>query len=472
MARFVSCVTHSAAVAALAAALAAPAFGQSLDPRTWFNWGSKETTGSVPASQPSPAPQPSPPLTPAVQTPQSPGSPPPWSGESGSSGHPLMTADAIRASAANFGACLEGLWPLAARRNVPRQVFDAHVAGLTPDLRIMDLMDAQPEFTKSFWDYLDLLVSDARIDGGRAILAKHRATFDAVEKAYGVDRHIVTAIWGVESNYSTQIGERSVVRSTATLACVGRRQDYFREEFLSTLELLARGDIKPTQLKGSWAGAFGPTQFMPTSFKRYAVDFDGDGRRDVVDSVPDLIASTANNLKKDGWVTGQTWGYEVVIPPNFNFMLADRSRQMTMREWEHANVRRPGGKAFPRGEDRAFLLVPAGAQGPGFLMLQNFRVIMKYNPAEAYAMAIGYLADRLRGGEPFVQPWPRHERVLTRAERYELQQLLVQRGYNAGEPDGRLGGRTATALRAFQAAVGAVPDGFASAAMLDRLRGR
>ena len=211
-------------------------------------------------------------------------------------------------AAANFRSCLEGLWPQAARRGVPRAVFDAQVAGLTPDLRIMDLLDAQPEFTKSFWDYLDLLVSDARIEAGRAILAQHRAAFDAVEKAYGVDRHIIAAIWGVESNYGTQIGDRSVIRSTATLACIGRRQAYFREEFLSALEILARGDVRADHLKGSWAGAFGPTQFMPTSFKRYAVDFDGDGRRDVVDLVPDLIASTANNLKKDGWVAGPDLG--------------------------------------------------------------------------------------------------------------------------------------------------------------------
>src|SRR5262245_14924349 len=236
---------------------------------------------------------------------------PDWSGESGSSGHPAMQADAIRAAAASFRTCLEELLPLAERRAVTRANCDAQTAGLTPDLRIMDFMDAQPEFNRSLWEYLDTLVSDARIESGRKILVQYRATFDAVEKAYGVDRHVIAAIWGVETNYSTAIGERSVVRSTATLACIGRRQDFFREEFLSALEIIARGDLRPEQLKGSWAGAFGPTQFMPTSFKRYAIDFDGDGRRDVVDSVPDLIASTANNLKKDGWITGQTWGYEV-----------------------------------------------------------------------------------------------------------------------------------------------------------------
>jgi lytic murein transglycosylase len=417
------------------------------------------TTGSV-----------TPPAASLPPAPATPGSAE-WSGESGASGHPLMTAEAIRAAAANFHACLEGLWPEAARRGVPRALFEAQTAALTPDLRIMDLLDAQPEFTKAIWDYLDLLVSEDRIKNGRAILASHRPVFDAVEKAYGVDRHVITAIWGVESNYGTQIGQRPVVRSTATLACIGRRQDYFREEFLSALEILAHGDLAATQLQGSWAGAFGPTQFMPTSFKRYAVDFDGDGRRDVVDSIPDLIASTANNLKKDGWATGQTWGYEAVVPERFNFMLADRARVMTMQEWMRAGISRPGGKAFPRLDDRAYLLMPAGAQGPGFLMLQNFRVIMKYNPSEAYALAIGYLADRLRGGEPFVQPWPRYERVLSRDERLELQQQLADRGFDVGTPDGQLGGRTRAALRQFQARIGLVPDGFASAAILERLRG-
>jgi lytic murein transglycosylase len=396
---------------------------------------------------------------------------PEWSGEAGASGHPLMTAEAIRAAATNFRACLEALWPQAQRRGVSRALFDAQTADLTPDLRIMDLLDAQPEFTKSVWDYLDILVNEDRIQNGRAILSRYRAVFDAVEKAYGVDRYIIAAIWGVESNYGTQIGDRSVIRSTATLACIGRRRDFFREEFLAALEILARGDVRAEHLKGSWAGAFGPTQFMPTSFKRYAVDFDRDGRRDVVDSASDVIASTANNLKLDGWVSGQTWGYEVVLPQGFNFQLADRSHMLPMREWERAGIRRAGGKPFPRADDRAYLLVPAGAQGPAFLMLHNFRVIMKYNPAEAYALAIGHLADRLRGGGPLVQGWPRHERVLTRAERYELQEHLTRRGFDVGEPDGRLGGRTRDALRRFQASVGQVPDGFASGSVLERLRG-
>jgi lytic murein transglycosylase len=383
-----------------------------------------------------------------------------------------MTASAIREAAANFNNCVAGMWPDAARRNISRESFERFTAGLTPDLRIMDLMDAQPEFTKSIWDYLDILVNDNRLAMGKETLANYKPQFDAMEKAYGVDRNIVAAIWGIESNYSTQIGDRSVLQSTATLACIGRRQAYFKDEFLSALEILHHGDLKPEQMHGSWAGAFGATQFMPTAFKRYAVDADGDGRRDVVDDPADLIASTANNLKKDGWQTGQSWGYEVSVPQGFNYMLADRAKPLTFAEWQHLGVVRANNQPFPNPNDKAYLLAPAGASGPGFLMMQNFRVIMKYNPAEAYALAIGHFADRLRGGQPFVQPWPRQERELSRAERLELQQLLAQRGFYKGTPDGQFGGETRQALRSFQASIGAPADGFATATMLEQLRGR
>jgi membrane-bound lytic murein transglycosylase B len=413
------------------------------------------------------------PASPAVSTsaPDTKSYAPDWSGQSGSSGHPLMTAEAIVAAAANFNTCLEGLWPDAALRGVSRETFEVHTRNLTPDLRIMDLMDAQPEFTKAVWDYLDVLVNESRVKRGQEILAQYRPVFDAMEKAYGVDRHIVTAIWGVESNFGTSGGDRPVVRSTATLACVGRRQDYFRNEFLAALEILERGDISPERLKGSWAGAFGPTQFMPTSFKRYAVDFDGDGRRDVVDSSADLIGSTANNLKTDGWIPGQTWGYEVVLPTGFDYLLADGAKAMTVREWERQGVLRVGGKPYPRPADRAYLLIPGGVGGPAFLMLNNFRVLMKYNPAEAYALAIGHLADRMRGDGPFVAGWPRQERVLTSAERYELQSHLVRRGFDiGGEPNGRINAKSRNAIKNFQVSQGVVPDGFASANLLERLR--
>jgi lytic murein transglycosylase len=395
-----------------------------------------------------------------------------WSGRSGASGDPSMTAAAIRVAAAEFPSCLERLWPLAARRGVTRTNYRKYTASLTPDLRIMDLLDAQPEFTKSFWDYLDILVSDARIEKGRALLAKYSAAFDAVERRYGVDPAILAAIWGVETNYGQIGGTRPVIRSTATLACVGRRQRYFRSEFLATLEILQHGDVRPDRLVGSWAGAFGPTQFMPTAFLRYAVDFDGDGRRDVVDSVPDLIASTANNLHKAGWVAGHTWGYEVLVPAGFDFLLAGKRHIRTLAEWQRLGLTRPGGRPFPRPDDKAYLLVPAGVHGPGFLMLHNFSVIMRYNPAEAYALAIGHLADRLGGGGPFAQAWPRYERKLSQDERVELQQLLARQGYDVGDADGRVGARTRKAIRHFQARIGKVPDGFASASLLERLRAR
>jgi len=397
---------------------------------------------------------------------------PSWSGRSGASGDPRMSAAAIRAAAANFHRCIDALWPPAARRHISRATFGRYTRGLTPDLRIMDLLDNQPEFTKPIWDYLDVLVNEERIENGRALLQKYRAAFDAAERTYGVDRHIIAAIWGVESDYGTQGGDRPVLRSTATLACVGRRQKYFRDEFIATLQILQHRDVRPEKLIGSWAGAFGPTQFMPTAFLRYAVDFDRDGRRDVVDSVPDLIASTANNLRKDGWVSGKTWGYEVVVPANFNFMLASHHRTMPLREWQRLGLMRPHGKPFPRPGDEAYLLVPAGVQGPGFLMLHNFRAIMRYNPAEAYALAIGHLADRLAGGGPFAQAWPRYEQVLSRSERLELQQRLARRGYDVGEPDGRLGAKTRAAIRQFQARNGKVPDGFASMVVLKQLRAR
>ena len=447
----------------LAAALlwSAPALAQSASgPLDFLGniFGGKskaDQTGAAPSAQPA-----------------STGGPTAWSGEDGASGHPLMTASAIREAAANFDSCVASMWPDAARRNISQESFQRFTAGLTPDLRIMDLLDSQPEFTKSIWDYLDILVNDNRLAKGREVLAKYKTQFDATEKAYGVDRYTITAIWGIESNYSTQMGDRSVLQSTATLACIGRRQKYFRDEFLSALEILHHGDLSPEQMRGSWAGAFGPTQFMPTAFKRYAVDANGDGRRNVVDDPADLIASTANNLKKEGWQSGQSWGYEVTVPKDFNYMMADRSKVMTFAQWEHLGLKRANGQPFPATSDKAYLLAPAGAEGPGFLMLQNFRVIMKYNPAEAYALAIGHFADRLRGGVPFVQAWPRQERELSRAERLELQQLLAQRGFYRSTPDGQLGGETREALRSFQASVGAPADGFASSEMLDRLRGQ
>ena len=368
------------------------------------------TASPVAVTAQAPAPAPRPPWR-RLPTP-----PKEWTGESGSSGHPEMQASAIRAAAANFESCVEGLWPLAAKRNISRASFDKCTQGLTPDLRIMDLVDAQPEFTKAFWDYLDILVSDARI------AERPRNPRQATRRSSTRSRSSTasTAIssprsGASSSNYGTLGGDRPVLRSTATLSCIGRRQAYFRDEFLSALEILHRGDLKPEQLIGSWAGAFGPTQFMPTSFKRYAVDFDGDGRRDVVS-----IGRRSDRLDRQQSEEGR-------LGPERDLGLRGRGPeglQLPAGGPLASSSRLPSGKRtassapatsrFPHSHEKAYLLVPAGNQGPGFLMLHNFRVIMKYNPAEAYAMAIGHLADRLRGGDPFVQAWPRHEPVLSR----------------------------------------------------------
>lgn len=384
--------------------------------------------------------------------------------------HPHMAPQAIMTAAANFPQCVASLWPQAAKRGISRASFDTATRGLEPDLQIMELLDKQPEFTKPAWEYLDTLVNERRIATGRELLAKHAAAFQSVERTFGVDRHVVAAIWGVESNFGTQMGSRSVLRSTATLACIGRRQNYFRDEFLGALEIVHRGDIPAAQFSGSWAGAFGQTQFMPTAFKRHAVDFDGDGRRNIIGSVEDAIGSTANMLKKNGWQAGATWGYEVSLPENFNFLLADRSSRKSLREWESLGVRRPGGQGFPRPSDTGTLMVPAGANGPAFIVIGNFQSIMKYNPSESYALAIGHLADRVRGGDPFVQPWPRDQLPLSRAERFELQERLAALGFYRGDADGRLGSGTRAAIRDFQARRGLVPDGFASNKVLESVR--
>ncbi|MEP9376955.1 lytic murein transglycosylase [Aquabacter sp. CN5-332] len=395
----------------------------------------------------------------------------PQAAEPGRSSHPLMAPQAIAAAQANFPNCIAGMWPLAQAKGVSQRTFQQYTAGLEPDMKIMDFMDSQPEFSKPLGDYVNMLVSERRITRGREILAKYKPIFEAVEKKYGVDRYAVAAIWGIESDYGSPsgMGSRSVLRSTATLACIGRRQDYFRDEFIATLQILEKDDVPAEHLKGSWAGAFGPTQFMPTSFQRFAVDFDGDGHRNVVDSIPDVIASTANNLKLDGWQFGKTWGYEVVLPANFDYRHVDRSKRYSLTQWASLGIKRPGGKPFPRATDTAFLLLPTGAKGPAFLMLPNFSAILKYNPADAYALAIGHLSDRLRGGGAFAQNWP-DERALTRSERVEMQNLLTRYGYDVGTADGILGSKTRNAVQDFQVRTGMIPDGYPNGAVLQKLR--
>ncbi len=382
--------------------------------------------------------------------------------------HPEMSPQAIAAAAANFSQCIAALGPQAQARGISRAVYARETTGLEPDMRILELMDRQPEFSKAVWDYIDQLVAERRIRQGREMFAQHRATFQRIEQTYGVDPYVVAAIWGIESNFGSSAGDRDVIRSTATLACIGRRQEYFRTEFLAAVEIVARGDIQRARFKGSWAGAFGQTQFMPTTFRRLAVDFNGDGRRDLVDTVADALASTANNLSKNGWQRGLSWGYEVRLPRNFNYRLADRNVKKPAQEWASLGVKRVRGQAFPQAQ--GYILAPAGARGPAFFMTQNFQVILRYNPADAYALAIGHLADRIRGGGPFEGDWPRGEQVLSRAERVELQERLSALGLYSGTANGRLDEQTRAALAAYQQRNGATPDAFATVAVLERLR--
>lgn len=382
--------------------------------------------------------------------------------------HPAMQPQAIAQDASNFPQCIASLARQAQARGIPPAVYARETRELEPDMKILELMDRQPEFTKAVWDYIDLLVAERRISQGREMFAQHRTIFQRIERTYGIDPYVVAAIWGIESNFGANKGDRDVIRSTATLACIGRRQDYFRNEFLAAVEIVARGDIARERFKGSWAGAFGQTQFMPTTFKRLAVDFSGDGRRDLVDTVADALASTANNLSKNGWQRGISWGYEVKLPPGFNYALASRNVKKPAQEWAALGVRRVRDQAFPNTQ--GYILAPAGARGPAFLMTRNFEVILRYNPADAYALAIGHLADRIRGGGPFERDWPRGEQVLSRAERLELQERLSALGLYGGAIDGKLDENTRAALAAYQRKRGEVPDAFPTVAVLERLR--
>jgi lytic murein transglycosylase len=370
----------------------------------------------------------------------------------------------------SFAACLDRLRNEAPAREVASATFEQHAAGLEPDMDVIGFLDYQPEFRTPIWDYLAGLVDDERVADGRALLAEWAETLKAVEAPYGVDPATVVAVWGVESNFGRNFGKRPLLVSLATLSCFGRRQDYFRGEFFTTLKIIEDGHIAPDQLNGSWAGAFGHTQFMPSTFTRVAVDFDGDGRRDLVGSVPDALASTANFLRLAGWQTGQPWGFEVALPTGFDTALAGRRNKRPLSEWAALGVRRIDGSAIDAGTAAAGLLLPAGNPGPAFLVLRNFDAIYSYNAAESYALAIAHLSDRLRGGGPFVAPWPTDDAGLSRAERREVQTLLSQRGYDIGEIDGMLGARSREAILDFQRSQGLEPDGRAGRKVLDRLR--
>jgi lytic murein transglycosylase len=369
----------------------------------------------------------------------------------------VILAATSGAAAADFRSCVSELRSDASAKGISLQTFDRAFSALEPDESVLEAMDNQPEFKTAIWDYLAVLVDDQRIADGRAKLGEWARVLADAEQKLGVDRHTIVAVWGVESDYGRSMGGRPLVRSLATVSCFGGRQRYFRTELLATLRILQNGDIPAESLVGSWAGAFGHTQFMPSTFHRLAVDFDGDGRRDIVGSVPDALGSTANFLKRAGWVSGEPWGYEVRLPQAYNGMAGRRTRQ-PLADWGRLGIRKTDGSPLT-GNGRAALLLPAGATGPAFLVFRNFDAIYSYNAAESYALAIAHLSDRLRGEGPFQTAWPTDDPGLSRAERREVQQRLLDRGYDIGTADGLIGGRTIAAIKSFQASAGLPVDG-------------
>ena len=368
----------------------------------------------------------------------------------------------------DFAACLQGMRAAAEAKGVSAATFDSQTSGLSPDRTVLDLQQQQPEFKTPIWDYLAALVDDQRIADGRAMLAQWRSTLDAVEARFGVDRHVVVAVWGVESDFGKSIGKRTLVQSLATLACYGEHASYFRGELIATLKIIDEGNVNPAHLVGSWAGAFGHTQFMPSTFMRLAVDMDGSGKRDIVDSVPNALGSTANFLRKSGWTTGESWGFEVILPAGYHGPTG-RGAKRAFSAWAAAGVRRADGRALPAA-GTAGLIIPAGREGPAFLVTHNFDAIYSYNAAESYALAISLLSDRLKGAGPLVGTWPTNDRGLSRAERKEVQALLTQRGYDVGTPDGAVGAKTHEAIKSYEAKLGLPQTGRPGGVVLDALR--
>ena len=383
---------------------------------------------------------------------------------------PPAHAQAVTEDAA-LARCLAALLPEAQREGVNRATFEQVTAGLKPDASLLELLDNQPEFRTPIWDYLAALVDDERVADGRALLTQWAPQLAEVEKRYGVDPATVVAVWGVESNFGRSFGKRPLFASLGNLACAGRRQAFFRGELFAAMKIVQRGDLAPEAMVGSWAGAFGHTQFMPSTYLRLAVDFDGDGRRDLVGSVPDALASTAHFLARGGWKPQQPWGYEVKLPAGFDTADTGRRAKKPLADWAARGVRRLDGAALSGPADRAALLLPAAPQGPAFVVFSNFDAIYGYNAAESYALAIAHLADRLRGGGRFVTPWPTDDPGLSRAERRELQTLLLARGHAIGEADGVLGAASRAAIKLEQQRLGLAPaDGRAGQKLLVRLR--
>ena len=370
-----------------------------------------------------------------------------------------------------FSSCMKTQRAVASsKRGISTASFDRLTSGLSPDLSVLEFLDYQPEFRSPIWDYLSGLVDEERVADGLEMRAKWADTLAMASERYQVDPATIVAVWGVESNYGRNFGSRPLLTSLGTLSCFGRRQAYFSGEFLSALKILDSGDIEPDQLVGSWAGAFGHTQFMPSTFLRLAVDGNGDGKRDLIGNVPDALASTANFLHQGGWREGQPWGYEVLLPAGFDSSVSGRRDKRPLSYWTARGVRRADGQPIAATDSAAGLLLPAGPAGPAFLVFRNFDVIYGYNAAESYALAIAHLSDRIRGGKGFVTPWPTDDLGLSRLERRELQTLLLARGHSIGEADGMIGAKSREAIKVEQQRLGMTADGRAGQKILSGLR--
>ena len=371
-----------------------------------------------------------------------------------------------QARADDFPACLASLRAAAVAQGIAPETFDRVTQGMQAN-DVLHFQHEQPEFSTPIWDYMAGLVDDERVADGRAMLAQYGEPLRRIEARFGVDRFTLVAFWGVESDYGRSFGTRPVLQSLATLSCFGDKASYFRGELMAALTIVERGDVKPEQFNGSWAGAFGHTQFMPSTFLRNAIDMEGDGHPDIVGSVPDALGSTANYLRKSGWVPGQAWGSEVKLPPSYAGPSGRKTRHPGAF-WKARGIVRIDGEGLPGGDTA--LLLPAGPTGPAFLVTHNFDAIYAYNAAESYSLAVAHLSDRLRGGGPFATPWPTDDPGLSRVERRELQQLLAAKGYDIGNPDGVVGNKTREAIADLQGRLGEARNGRASASVLKALR--
>jgi lytic murein transglycosylase len=374
------------------------------------------------------------------------------------------------AAAASLETCVAGIRNAAIKAGVSRAVAKKALSGVKFDEKAVRFSRSQPEYSTPIWDYMAFLVDKDRIDTGFAMMKRHNRVLRAIEKAYGVDRYIIAALWGIESNYGQDQGDFYIPHALANVACAGRKPEFFRRELIQALKLVSRGDLKLADLNGSWAGAFGQTQFIPSTYQRLAVDFDGDGRRDLVRSVPDALASTANYLKRAGWRSSQSWGYEVRLPRAYKGP-SGRKKRASTSTWATRGVTGIDGKK-PRGKASAALILPAGTKGPAFLVFSNFNALYSYNAAESYALAIGHLSDRLKRGKSIQMPWPTSDPGLSRAQRLDLQKLLIKHGYDIGEADGRIGPVTRAAIKKAEAKFGMPQTGRPGTKIYRALGGR